>query len=61
MPKGYIYGEDGKLEEVIEHSCDGMKTMHCENCGIETEFYFDGISSVRGEIWRCIVCNNRGI
>lgn len=50
MPKGYIYGEDGKLEEVIEHSCDGMKTMYCENCGIETEFYLDGISDVRGEI-----------
>ena len=61
MSKGYIYNENGKLEEVIEHNCDGMKMMYCENCKEEIEFYLDGISDVRGEIWRCMVYTHRGI
>lgn len=56
MSKGYIYNEDGELEEVLDHSCDGEESLFCPNCGKDVIHYLVAVSNVRGYIWACSAC-----
>ncbi|HUV52784.1 MAG TPA: hypothetical protein VMW64_06895 [Dehalococcoidia bacterium] len=56
MAKGYIYNENGELEEELELSVDGGEVMWCERCQEETYHSLVGVSSVRGEVYACAHC-----
>ena len=56
MSKGYIYGPDGRLEETIDYSCDGLTDLYCLKCKEVTCHWLFGASDKRGYIWRCVVC-----
>lgn len=56
MAKGYIYNENGELEEELELSVDGGEMMWCERCQEVTYHALTAISSVRGHVYSCGQC-----
>ena len=57
MAKGYIYNENGELEEELELSlADGGEAVWCERCQEVTYHAFVAISSVRGHFYACEQC-----
>ena len=56
MAKGYIYNENGELEEELELSVDGGEMMWCERCQEVTYHAFVAISSGRGHVYACEQC-----
>ena len=56
MAKGYIYNENGELEEELELSVEGGEMMWCERCQEVTYHAFVAISSGRGHVYACEQC-----
>jgi len=56
MPKGFIYDENGDLEEVLDCSCDGFSVRFCPHCQKDTTHYLVALSNIRGEVWSCYDC-----
>jgi len=56
MAKGYIYNENGEMEEELELSVDGGEDLWCERCQEITYHSLVAISSVRGKVYACEHC-----